>query len=379
MFAGQSDVLDIGCGRGEFLELLRERTASARAASTSITRWSRRRARGASTSTKATRSRYLPRCRTRRSAACSRRRSSSISRPTISAALLETAAHKIRPGGLIVLETINPACWLAFFESYIRDLTHVRPLHPETLQYMLRASGFHDVRDRVHVAGRRGGEAAAWRGPGPRRSPPVIVDLVETFNENVAKLNARLFTSRTTPPSGESEARSRHGGRSHRNDSIADNRKAGLRLSPPRDVRGGVALLGTEVKAIREGRVNLRESYCRLERAEAYLLGAHIGQYSHGGYAAHDPTRPRKLLLKRDELNKLLGKTTETRPDDRAAAHVLQEGPRQGRRSRWPRARRASTSARRSGAARRSARRARPSRPGGYNCADETLGLDRAE
>ena len=56
--------------------------------------------------------------------------------------LLETAGHKIRPGALIVLETINPACWVAFFESFLRDVTHVWPLHPETLQYLVRASGF---------------------------------------------------------------------------------------------------------------------------------------------------------------------------------------------------------------------------------------------
>ena len=45
----------------------------------------------------------------------------------------------------MVLETINPACWVAFFESYIRDLSHVRPIHPETLQYLLHASGFSAV------------------------------------------------------------------------------------------------------------------------------------------------------------------------------------------------------------------------------------------
>src|SRR5439155_161120 len=56
-------------------------------------------------------------------------------------------ARTLRPGSPIVLETINPACWLAFFSSYIRDLTHVRPVHPDTLQYLLRASGF----DRVAV------------------------------------------------------------------------------------------------------------------------------------------------------------------------------------------------------------------------------------
>ena len=55
---------------------------------------------------------------------------------------LELAFHKLRPGGRLVLETLNPACWVAFFESYIRDITHVWPLHPETLKYLVLASGF---------------------------------------------------------------------------------------------------------------------------------------------------------------------------------------------------------------------------------------------
>jgi SsrA-binding protein len=92
---------------------------------------------------------------------------------------------------------------------------------------------------------------------------------------------------------------------------VADNRKAGHDYHLLEQFEAGLVLTGTEVKAAREGRVNLRESYCRLEAGEAYLLGAHIGQYSHGGYASHDPVRPRKLLLHHDELNKLLGKTTE--------------------------------------------------------------------
>src|SRR5690606_2697656 len=70
-------------------------------------------------------------------------------------------------------------------------------------------------------------------------------------------------------------------------------------------------LQGTEVKAVREGRVNLRDAYCRLDDGEAWVVGMHIGSYSHGGYADHDPVRRRKLLLHRDEINKLLGKTTE--------------------------------------------------------------------
>jgi SsrA-binding protein len=92
---------------------------------------------------------------------------------------------------------------------------------------------------------------------------------------------------------------------------VADNRKAGYDFHLLEQFEAGLVLTGTEVKAAREGRVNLREAYCRLEGGEAYLLGAHIGQYSHGGYASHDPVRKRKLLLNQVELNKLLGKTTE--------------------------------------------------------------------
>jgi SsrA-binding protein len=92
---------------------------------------------------------------------------------------------------------------------------------------------------------------------------------------------------------------------------VADNRKAGHDFHFLEQFEAGLVLLGTEVKAAREGRVNLRDSYCKLEGGEAYLLNTHIGQYSHGGYASHDPLRKRKLLLRTAELNKLLGKTTE--------------------------------------------------------------------
>jgi SsrA-binding protein len=92
---------------------------------------------------------------------------------------------------------------------------------------------------------------------------------------------------------------------------IADNRKAGHDYHLLEQFEAGLVLVGTEVKAAREGRVNLRDAFCRFQGAEAFLLNAHIGQYSHGGYASHDPVRSRKLLLNRAELNKLLGKTTE--------------------------------------------------------------------
>jgi SsrA-binding protein len=96
-----------------------------------------------------------------------------------------------------------------------------------------------------------------------------------------------------------------------REELVADNRKAWHDYHVLETFEAGLVLEGTEVKAIREGRVNLRDSYCRLEHGEAFVLGMHVGAYSHGGYAEHDATRPRKLLLHRQELNKLFGKTTE--------------------------------------------------------------------
>jgi SsrA-binding protein len=92
---------------------------------------------------------------------------------------------------------------------------------------------------------------------------------------------------------------------------ISDNRKARHDYHILDTFEAGLVLEGTEVKAVREGRVNLRDSYCRLEGGEGWVLGLHIGAYSHTGYTTHDPVRRRKLLLHRDELNKLLGKTTE--------------------------------------------------------------------
>ena len=92
---------------------------------------------------------------------------------------------------------------------------------------------------------------------------------------------------------------------------IADNRKARHDYHILDSFEAGVVLQGTEVKAMREGRSNLRDAYCRFERGEAFLMGVHVGQYSHGGYASHDPLRPRKLLLHQEELRKLFGKMTE--------------------------------------------------------------------
>src|SRR5260221_8413960 len=93
--------------------------------------------------------------------------------------------------------------------------------------------------------------------------------------------------------------------------SITENRKAFHDYYILETFEAGVALLGTEVKAIREGRVNLRDSFARVEGGEIFLYNVNISAYSHRGYADHEPLRARKLLLHRNEIRKLIGKTVE--------------------------------------------------------------------
>jgi SsrA-binding protein len=93
--------------------------------------------------------------------------------------------------------------------------------------------------------------------------------------------------------------------------SIAENRKAFHDFHLLETFEAGLVLLGTEVKAIREGRVNLRDSFARVEDGEVFLYNVNISPYSHRGYADHEPLRRRKLLLHREEIRKLIGKTVE--------------------------------------------------------------------
>ena len=92
---------------------------------------------------------------------------------------------------------------------------------------------------------------------------------------------------------------------------IAENRKARYDYHVLETWEAGVALLGTEVKSIREGRANLRDSYARVQDGEVWLFNVHISPYSHRGSADHPDKRPRKLLLHRHEIRKLVGQTAE--------------------------------------------------------------------
>jgi SsrA-binding protein len=91
---------------------------------------------------------------------------------------------------------------------------------------------------------------------------------------------------------------------------LAANRRARHDYHILDKMEAGIALLGTEVKAVREGKIQLKDSYIEIREGEAYLVGAHISPYSHGNRENHDPDRPRKLLLKRREIDKLFGRIT---------------------------------------------------------------------
>jgi SsrA-binding protein len=90
---------------------------------------------------------------------------------------------------------------------------------------------------------------------------------------------------------------------------IALNRRARHEFSITDTFEAGIVLTGTEIKSIRAGKVNLADAYARIERDEAWLIGAHIAPFEQANRYNHEPKRTRKLLLHRDEIDELLGKT----------------------------------------------------------------------
>ena len=192
MFRGASDVLDVGCGRGEFLDLLRADGTTARGLDLNHEMVEVCRERGLDVS-EGDLLGYLDSLPDGSLGGLIAIQVVEHLEPAYLMRALDLAYHKLRPGSRIVLETINPACWFAFFASYIRDLTHVRPIHPETLQYLLTASGFE-------------GATIEWRSPYPAAEklqpvapaadsdPPAEKDLRDTINANAERLNGLLFT-----------------------------------------------------------------------------------------------------------------------------------------------------------------------------------------
>ena len=187
IFAGASDVLDIGCGRGEFLALLRDEGITARGIDLNDAMVAVCREKGFEAD-RADALSYLRGVPPGSLGGLFAAQVVEHLEPAYLTRLLEAAFDALRPGAPIVLETINPACWLAFFESYIRDITHVRPLHPDTLKFLLIASGFQQIEIR-------------YRAPYPEHEKlqrlaksEAMKDTIDTLNGNVDKLNGLLFT-----------------------------------------------------------------------------------------------------------------------------------------------------------------------------------------
>jgi O-antigen chain-terminating methyltransferase len=185
-------VLDVGCGRGEFLDLLQRRGIQGRGIDLNSEMVEVCRARGLDV-VEADAAGYLSSIPDASLGGIFAAQVVEHLQPAYLLRFLELAYHKLQPAGRLVLETLNPACWVAFFDSYIRDITHVWPLHPETLKYLVLASGFTSA-------------AIEYRSPVPQQDrlqgiavptsdlAAPLADLVEAFNANVEKLNARMFT-----------------------------------------------------------------------------------------------------------------------------------------------------------------------------------------
>jgi len=197
VFAGASDVVDIGCGRGEFLALLKDARVSARGVDANREMIAEARARGLD----AVESDALEYLKSLPDASLGGVKASQVVehlRPSHVVELISLAFDKLRPGAPIVLETINPACWLAFFSSYLRDFTHVWPVHPETLQYLMQAAGFSRVEIKYTE---QAPDAVRMRGVDPGSFVGVdaatsrsLKALADAHNANASILNSLLFT-----------------------------------------------------------------------------------------------------------------------------------------------------------------------------------------
>ena len=194
-FEGASDVVDLGCGRGEFLSVLHEGGITARGVDGNAEAVERCREQGLD----ATRADALGHLRTLADDSIGGLFSSQVVEHLEAdylQRLLGEARRTLRPDSRIVVETLNPACWMAFFSAYVRDITHRHPVHPETLKYLLRAAGFVDIE-------------IVYRSPLPEaaklqrvavdpalRDTPVgaaVCALAETVNQHAERLNGLLF------------------------------------------------------------------------------------------------------------------------------------------------------------------------------------------
>jgi SAM-dependent methyltransferase len=193
LFTGaDGEVIDLGCGRGEFLVALREHRIAGRGVDINPTMVERCRSLGLDV-VQAEALSFLAALPDRSTGGIFAAQVVEHLAPHELLHLIDLARAKLRPGGRIVLETVNPACWAAFFSSYIRDITHVRPIHPDTLRYLLVARQFEDVE--IRYSSPYPVEARLHRLPLTLTAEGEALDsVVKEFNRNVDILNGQMFT-----------------------------------------------------------------------------------------------------------------------------------------------------------------------------------------
>lgn len=201
LFAGATNVLDVGCGRGELLDLLREQGVQARGIDVNDEMVALCRTRGLAAD-KADAVAFLNAQPEESLGGLIAIQVVEHLEPPYLIRFIEAAHRAMKPGAPLVLETINAACWSAFFDSYIRDFTHARPLHPDTMRYLVQASGFRSVE--IQFREPFAEEEKLPTVPLPAAQPagdtpgtgPSTADLIEALNAHAEKLNSRLFTHR---------------------------------------------------------------------------------------------------------------------------------------------------------------------------------------
>ena len=186
LLRGHAPVVDLGCGRGELLELLREAGIAARGVEGNANAAQECRAKGLDVA-EGDLVRFLERQPPGATGAVFAAQVAEHLEPRQLAALLAAAHRALAKDGLLVLETVNVASALAYFDVFIRDLTHVRPLHPETLRFMAAAAGFSEAR--IELRSPVPDDVRLHLLPGGGMPPPVV----KVMNENVERLNALLF------------------------------------------------------------------------------------------------------------------------------------------------------------------------------------------
>jgi O-antigen chain-terminating methyltransferase len=186
MFRDLGPVVDVGCGRGEFLELLRDAGVSARGVDANASAVGECQARGLDVS----QGDLMPYVERLSDGAVGGLFAAQVAEhlpPSVLMALLRESYRALRRGGLLVLETVNPRSVVGFFDLYTRDLTHERPLHPDTLSFLAAAAGFSETR----ILWRAPVEPAAQLQRIPTDGLPEAA--AQLLNENVARLNGLLY------------------------------------------------------------------------------------------------------------------------------------------------------------------------------------------